>query len=399
MLKISVVAQRVPYPPNKGEKLRTFHQIERLVHLGYAVDVLTLAESEADESYAKALEDELNISVTTFKLPSKLKRYLWSLSKGLPLSVGAFYSESLYRTIVLKMTGEADVLLFSASSLGYYALKGVNTSSCKAHLLMDFMDVDSDKWAQYASSSPFPMSWVYTRESEKVRELEAQINHLFLQTFLIAQEEVALFHRKVSNKKVVKVLGNGMDFSRFYPGAQNEASLPPNFLFTGVMDYKPNVDAVCWFVKHCWSSIKSQLPQATFTIAGMNPNEQVKALSNVEGVQVTGFVEDILPFFHRASAFVAPFRIARGVQNKVLQAAACNVVVVTTPMGAEGIAFASPQTMLMASEADQFSQQCVSAVVDPVNARAIADNAFRCIRQQYSWEQQLMPLQELLESL
>ncbi|BFT29631.1 TIGR03087 family PEP-CTERM/XrtA system glycosyltransferase [Alteromonas sp. D210916BOD_24] len=399
MLNISVVAQRVPYPPNKGEKLRTFHQIERLVQLGYSVDVLTLVESPADESHAKALEAALNITVSTFTLPAKPMRYLWAFRKGLPLSVGAFYSESLFHAIIKKMTHEADVLLFSASSLGYYALRGLKKVQCNAHLLMDFMDVDSDKWAQYATSSVFPMSWIYTRESEKVQALEAQINHTFLQTFLIAQEEVALFHRKVSAEKPVKVLGNGMDFSHFYPAVDNHVNQPPNFLFTGVMDYKPNIDAVCWFVEHCWTPIKSKLPNATFTIAGMNPTDQVKALGDVDGVEVTGFVEDILPYFHRACAFVAPFRIARGVQNKVLQATACNLVVVTTPMGAEGIAFASPETMLMASDAKTFAEQCVKAVVDEANARVIAENAFHCIRQQYSWEQQLMPLQTLLESL
>lgn len=399
MLNICVVAQRVPYPPNKGEKLRTFHQIERLVQLGHQVEVLALKETQQDEKDADALSTKLNISVSTFPLPAKLSRYLTALLKGLPLSVGAFYSQALHKAINERMTSAVDVMLFSASSLGYYVLNSSNSTNATPHLMMDFMDVDSSKWQQYAQAASVPMKWVYRRESKKIRQLESQINREFLQTFLIAEEEVTLFHRTVSDSKPVKVLGNGLDFDTFYPRKKNGSVSKNNFLFTGVMDYKPNVDAVCWFVSLCWPQIKARIPDATFTIAGMNPSSQVQALTKHDGIEVTGFVDDILPYFHSAAAFVAPFRIARGVQNKVLQAAACKLPIISTSMGAEGIRFANSNTLFIADQVDGFVDRCIDAVTKPELAEQHAQRAYDAILSEYSWQQQLKPLEDLLASL
>lgn len=398
MLKMSVVAQRVPYPPNKGEKLRTYHQIARLVQLGYDVTVHALQHDEQDISDAEALSKELGIAVHTYPLKAKWRRYLWSLARGQALSVGAFYSKGLQKKVNDLLKRHEDVMLFSASSLSYYVFAGAGREG-SPHLLMDFMDVDSDKWAQYASMASFPMSWIYRRESEKIKSLESKTNQQFTQTFLIADEEVALFHNNVCHHKEVKVLGNGLDFKRFYPAKTEEPNSNPNFLFTGVMDYKPNIDAVCWFVEHCWPGIKAHTPQATFIIAGMNPSEKIKALAKDKSIQVTGFVDDILPYFHKATAFVAPFRMARGVQNKVLQASACALPIITTSMGAEGIPFASEQTMYVANTDEDFIASCVDVVNNPVRANQKAQQGFTAIREAYSWEQQLKPLEDTLASL
>ncbi|CAM4374635.1 TIGR03087 family PEP-CTERM/XrtA system glycosyltransferase [Alteromonas australica] len=398
MLKMSVVAQRVPYPPNKGEKLRTYHQIARLVQLGYGVTVHALQDNEQDIANAKALSKTLGIDVHTYPLKAKWRRYLWSLARGQALSVGAFYSKGLQAKVNDLLKGQEDVVLFSASSLSYYVFSGADREG-SPHLLMDFMDVDSDKWAQYASMASFPMSWVYRRESAKIKALEIKTNQQFVQTFLIANEEVTLFHNKVCHHKDVKVLGNGLDFKRFYPANTEERNSAENFLFTGVMDYKPNIDAVCWFVEHCWPAIKTHMPQATFTIAGMNPSEKIKALAKDKSIQVTGFVDDILPYFHKATAFVAPFRIARGVQNKVLQASACALPIITTSMGAEGISFASEQTMYLANTDEEFIASCIDVVNNPAGANQKAQQGYTAIREAYSWEQQLKPLEDTLASL
>jgi sugar transferase (PEP-CTERM/EpsH1 system associated) len=399
MSKVCVVSQRVPFPPNKGEKLRTYHQIERLVHLGHDVEVLTLQDTEADTRYAQELATKLAIKVQLFPLGSKVARYAWALTHRQPISVGAFYSASLQEEIDRRLFSGNDALLLTASSLSYYILESENFSSSKCHLLMDFMDVDSDKWAQYAGSSSYPMKWVYQRESKGIRKLEAASNRLFDQCFLIAKEETELFEKEVDNSKPIMVLGNGLDFDAFYPAPNSQKRTGANFLFTGVMDYKPNIDAVMWFIKCCWPSIRSKLSTATFTIGGMNPVDEIKALHGVEGVEVTGFVEDILPYFHNATVFVAPFRIARGVQNKVLQAAACRLPIVTTPMGAEGIAFASDECMWIENDENNFVKACLEAIENEGLAKNKANKSFDDIRSEYSWQQQLYPLEQVLNQL
>ena len=395
---ITVVSQRVPYPPNKGEKLRTYHQIEFLTQLGYSVEVLCLGEDERDSADARDLGKKLDISVTVFLLPHKVKRYGWALLYRQAISVGAFYSGALQEEINARLKSGCDALLLSASSLGYYVFNAPNYNRRTCALFMDMMDVDSDKWRQYAESSSFPMSAVYRRESKQIKRLEARANKEFDDTFLIAREETRLFDKTVSAFKPVKVLGNGLDFSAFFPAS--EPAKDTNFLFTGVMDYKPNVDAVMWFVEHCWPAIKQRLPRATFTVGGMNPTKEIQQLSERDtAIKVTGFVDDMLPYFHKATAFVAPFRLARGVQNKVLQAAACKLPVITTSMGAEGISYASESTMYIANEESSFIDACVDCVEKADTTQQLANNAYKALYSTYSWNQQLQPLKQALEKI
>ena len=393
-MKICVLAQRIPYPPNKGEKLRTFHQVEYMRQWGHEVKVISFRHSPQDDGYARQLAAELGVEVELFDLGSVALRYGRALLTHAPVSAGAFYSREAAR-VIAQQAANADLVYLAASSLVPYVKPLVK----QVPLMIDFMDVDSDKWRQYANTASWPMRWVYEREMRLVRKLERWACENARACFLIAAEEAALFTRDVSNARPVQVLGNGMAFDMFYPPEDAPSMAEPLFLFTGVMDYKPNVDAVVWFVEQCWSGIKKVLPHARFVIAGMNPSRQVMALADEDGVEVTGFVENILPYYHQASVFVAPFRLARGVQNKVLQAAACAVPIVTTAMGAEGIAFASSATMVVADSAPAFSRACIAAIQDASSSRQRAASALAAIRQDYGWSQQLLPLKSALERL
>ena len=405
-MKICVITQRVPYPPNKGEKLRSYHQIEYLVRQGHDVTVYSLVETPQDKNNAQELSADLGVMVATYALPALWRRYLWALTRGQAMSVGAFYSKALFSGLQSQLTAPADsgnappdLIYLSASSLVYYIQTLQDRGIQLPPVMLDFMDVDSDKWRQYAESASVPMRWVYLRESRKIKALELYANQHFAATFLIALDEVDVFRRTVSDRAPVTVLGNGMAFDAFYPAEQPAPSEPPVFIFTGVMDYKPNVDAVCWFVEHCWPALLQHNPNCEFWIVGMHPVKQVQELSCTRGVQVTGFVDDILPYFHKATAFIAPFRIARGVQNKVLQAAATGLPVISTPMGAEGIDFANEETMWLARDAEAFSAACIAAVVNQAEARQRAQLALVKLQDSYSWEQKLKPLGEAIKAL
>lgn len=396
MSKVCVLSQRVPFPPNKGEKLRTYHQIEFLKRWGYEVEVFSLIETAEDKKNAGALAKHLGISVNSYQLDSKFTRYASAFLKGLPISVGAFYSKKLQYVIDEKLKKGSDALLLTASSLSYYIFNSPYHKSTHCRLFMDFMDVDSDKWAQYAGSSSLLMRYVYKRESKGIKKLEAKTNQRFDECFLIAKEETQLFSTSVDSSKEITVLGNGLDFDAFYPAkvqpCAKKISAAPHFLFTGVMDYKPNVDAVLWFVEKCWPFIREKAPNAKFTVGGMNPTEEIKVLAGSDGIDVTGFVDDILPYFHKAHAFVAPFRLARGVQNKVLQAAACKLPIITTTMGAEGISFANADSMWVEDDVDSFVKACVQSIENFELSQRKALRSYQAIVSEYSWEQQLSPL-------
>ena len=397
--RILVISQRVPYPPNKGEKIRTFHQIQSLIRKGYEVDVSCSLEGAQDQQHLKELGKKINGNTQGF-LYGEPK--WWRLLKGLvsakSLSEVNFFNRRLQESLVQQVAEyRYCAVLFTASSLYPYALalqkSGATHCSTPPAILIDFMDVDSDKWQQYATQSQWPMRVLYKREAHLVRQLEKKCIDIADKVFLIAKAEIAMLNKTVTTSSKVVELGNGLDADFFMPntGVDKQKIVKNNVLFTGVMDYKPNIDAVIWFAKEIWPTVLSRFPDATFTIAGMNPIETVKKLAEHPSIEVTGFVDDIMPYFHRASAFVAPFQIARGVQNKVLQAMSCGLPVVTTPMGAEGILCKNEENVLIARHADEFAAALINSLSSSALAELLSLNARKTILEHYSWESKMAP--------
>ena len=402
MARILVITQRIPYPPNKGEKLRSFHQIEYLCKLGHSVTVISPREKLSDDKDAEALRNRLNIEVITDTMPSKFIRYLTGIIKGTSLSEANFYSRKI-QTIIDKHSASSDVILCSASSLGKYvfACKHSNDADKQPLLLMDFMDVDSDKWSQYAQRSSWPMSLLYAREHCLIKRLEQKCIAHFDHAFIIADAEHALFQSSVAKCDNLHILGNGIDQTEFAPVTHRESANADadelRFLFTGVMDYKPNVDAVLWFVKHCWADIKQTTPKAKLIVAGMDPVAKISALSADPSIEITGFVEDIMPFFNQAHIFIAPFQISRGVQNKVLQAMSCGIPVVSTALGAEGIKAIHGSNMIIANTIDDFKNACIDLASNPSQRKTLGVNANTTINEYYSWEGVLSRLKQIID--
>jgi sugar transferase (PEP-CTERM/EpsH1 system associated) len=400
-MKILFISHRVPFPPNKGEKIRTFHQLKHLKELGHHIHLFSPYEDKTELAHFNQLRETWCTSVEATPLKPKVIRLLTGLVKGQPMSVANFYDKTLQQKFDQFLSGNTvDAIICSASSVAEYIFKSTALPALdkKPLLIMDFMDVDSDKWGQYQQSSSFPMSMVYAREQRLLAEYEKKIVKKFDASYLIAQAEVTLFNQSVMQSDKVHVMGNGLDTSVFYPSKVKQPNPAPVFLFTGVMDYKPNEDAVIWFVNTCWPSIITQHPNARFVIAGMNPSADINQLANDKSIEVTGFVDDILPYYHQADIFVAPFRLARGVQNKVLQAFACALPVISTPMGAEGILCQADQDILIASIPEEFIAQANQLIAQTELAKSIGQSALHIIKQHYSWQGQLQPLVNLLDS-
>lgn len=402
MQEILVLSHRVPYPPNKGEKIRTFNQIKHLVGSGYQVTVLAPKETTEDVANAAALEKCLGVRCELFDSLPKLIRYGLGFFAGTSMSEANFHSSALAkRFALLCQTRPIKAVLCSSSAMAPYVLakQALLKQMPDLRLVMDFMDLDSDKWAQYAAKSRGLMKWVYRRESATIQQLECQIYQHFDRAYFISSNEVALFYANnpmLVPNKTIGVVGNGLDTDAFYPAPSPSTSAQPVFLFTGVMDYKPNIDAVLWFVNECWAALREHYPAAEFIIAGMNPTREITDLTAQPGIVVTGFVDDILPYFHRADVFIAPFRLARGVQNKILQAFACGVAVVTTPMGAEGIACSDRQHLLLGNTPLEINQAVTELLNNQQLKTTIEQEALSLIQQSYSWAGQLAPLTAFL---
>lgn len=383
--RILFICQRPPYPPNKGEKLRTYHQIKHLHALGCAISVACPIESEQDEADLLALKNVLAETVIFEPIQFPVVRKLLAFVQNTSISERFFYIKRLHQKIdALTQETSFDAVVLTASSLLSYA------QNITAPKYMDFMDLDSDKWRQYADSSKWPLNWLYERESRQIQKLEVNATHSMEACYLIADKEIDLFRKTVdpSAQNLIKIR-NGIDPSEFYPPENQrrvEIGEDPKFVFVGVMDYKPNEDAVMWFCQNVWADIRKAYPSARFNIVGMSPTKEVLALGQLGGVNVTGKVDSVLPYFHQADIFVAPFRLARGVQNKVLQSFATGLPVLTTPMGLEGIDGGVDGCSMTAQTPQAFLDASINLIEDNEKRSNMSLMGLALINEHYSWQ-------------
>jgi len=317
-----------------------------------------------------------------------------------PLSVSNFYSLKLQGMIDRLIATESfQNIVCTSSSMAEYIFKSSSLprSKNRPKLLMDFMDLDSDKWRQYSDSSSFPMKWIYNRESELLSKYEQRIFRHFDTCFFTSQAEVDLFCQNVKCAKKPLAIGNGIDNETFTPAKIPPQNDDPVFIFTGVMDYKPNIDSVLWFTDNVWPKIIKKYPESRLTIAGMNPVQSILNLTRVKGIEVTGFVDDILPYYHEADFFIAPLRIARGVQNKVLQAFSCGLPVISTSMGAEGIDYTDGENILIADTPDAFFESIEKLIENKHLYQSVKKNALELVKNRYSWDVKLAALKNISE--
>lgn len=288
-----------------------------------------------------------------------------------------------------------DVVFVYSSAMAQYV---IDRDLGGARLVMDFVDVDSDKWRQYAHEAKGPMRWVYRREASKLLAFDRQAAAKSDAGIFVSDAEAALW-RTLAPEAAGKTHGiaNGIDCRYFSPRHVWSSPLSgpgPHFVFTGTMDYWPNVGAVKWFAANVFPELRAARPNATFTIVGSKPTPDVTALQSHDGITVTGRVADVRPYLAHAHVAVAPMRIARGIQNKVLEAMAMAKPVVTTDQGLEGIDAEPERHLLLANTEADFFRACLRAA-EP-DAAAIGLSARRLMEDAYTWEGRLHRLNLLL---
>ncbi|PTB93715.1 sugar transferase [Marinobacter sp. B9-2] len=401
-MKIVVLSHRIPFPANKGEKIRTFHQIQYLADCGHEITVLAPYEHAEEISYGKALEERLRIKAIMFPLRPKWLRLARGLVTNDALTLSYFYSAGLQKTFDrLVSSGDYDAVLCTGSAMAPYVFRNPELTGrdkpAPLRLIMDFMDLDSDKWRQYQASSGLPMKLVYGREARLINRVELRSYQRFDECFFISANEVDLFSMQLPENRKLSVLANGINTSSFFPVREEDAARKPTFLFTGVMNYKPNEDAVLWFADVLWERIRAEWPDAEFIIAGMDPSSRIKQLGKLPGITVTGLVEDIVPFYQKADIFVASFRIARGVQNKILQALACGLPVITTRLGLEGINATPGEDILVADTEQEFFEAIKKILETETLYNSLSLNGVELIQREYSWDSVLQGLAKAIE--
>jgi sugar transferase (PEP-CTERM/EpsH1 system associated) len=383
--EVLYLAHRIPYPPDKGDKIRSWRFAQHLAR-SFDVHIAAFVDEPADFAHKARLEAAF-ASVSLVALDPRAARFrsLGSLASGEPLTFG-YYDDAAMREIVrtLQKRPLAAEVAFSSSMAQYLSRPGLRPR------IADLCDADSDKWRDYAATANPLMRWVYAREHRRLAAAETRIINGADAAIAISTAEAALLAGRPGVARPVLVAGNGVDADYFSPGRDYAAPRDAaDVVFVGAMDYKPNADAAAWFAAEVWPAVRAASPRATFAVIGPRPAPALARLSGVDGVAVTGRVDDVRPYLRSAKAVVAPLRIARGVQNKVLEAMAMAKPVVATQAANTGIEAAGGREILIADAASQFAD-CVKALLaDQERGRMIGLAARERILAEFAWERGL----------
>lgn len=401
-LKILYLAHRIPYPPNKGDKIRSFNEIKHLSK-SHEIDLIGLVDNVRDLSFQKNLKKYCR---KIFLLPycslvAKIHGLVY-LASGKSISAGYFYKKKM-QNIINKWCSNTDydvVVCFSSSMAEYIFrskilnLNKIQNNSHRPRLIMDFCDLDSDKWLQYSKKSKFPLSLIYRIENKRLFEYEKKINQNFDHSIFVSKHEANLFSDLYQKAQNITVITNGVDQEYFssinsknskYQNKLTNLLSGPKLMFAGAMDYYANIDGVRWFCEKIFPIIKTDFSEVDFFIVGSNPTAEVKNLSKKNGVIVTGFVKDIRPYYNEADICVIPLRVARGIQNKVLESMAMGKAVVTTSQANQGINAIHKKHLMIADNADDFANVVLALLEDPAFQVQLGVKARQFVKENYNW--------------
>jgi sugar transferase (PEP-CTERM/EpsH1 system associated) len=391
-----LLIHRIPYPPNKGDKIRSWHLLKHVAQ-HYRVFLGTFVDDADDWQHVPRVEALCGASHFARLNPALARvRSLGALLANRSLSLDYYRDRGLRAWVDTVMReNKIDRILVFSSAMAQYA-----EAYPQARRVVDFCDVDSDKWRQYAEKKPWPMSWLYRHEARQLLRYERKVARECDASLFVSQPEADLFRQLAPESDArIGFFNNGVDTDYFSPAraAGNPyAAGQQAVVFTGAMDYWPNIDAVQWFAAEVFPGLLAAHPDARFYIVGARPAPAVQALAQSRGVVVTGTVPDVRPYIAHAAVAVAPLRVARGIQNKVLEAMAMAKPVVVSPQALEGIDATPGTELLLAHGADDFIA-IVSGLLATPDA-ALGPAARARVERQYSWPSNLARIEARLEA-
>lgn len=401
--RVLYITHRVPFPPDRGDRIRTWNILRKLAQHA-DVDLACLSDDDVSEESMTALQgvtDRLLIANHTGI--GRWVRGLGSLLRGRSITEGMFRNSALHHAVCRwAQESEYDAVLASSSGVAPAAAAAVAAATSRRKpgeksnrpaFWVDLIDVDSRKWADYSQQSPFPMSYVYSAEHRRLRKLESALAAQADRLTVVSEAECEVF-RDFCNVGRIDAICNGVDTEFFSPSL--DTVQPNSCVFVGVLNYKPNTDAVIWFADNVWPQLLNRFPDAEFRIVGKSPPAEVTALNDRPGIHVIGPVDDVRPWLRRSAAVVVPLRIARGVQNKVLEAMACARPVVCSPAPLNGLSVESGIHLIKADSPDQWVDSVGQLFTDRTAASEIGTAAGEWVRLHHQWDACLEPLLEML---
>ena len=390
-MNILFVCHRMPFPPNRGGKIRPFHMIR---HLSEKHDVLvaSLAESEQELREGAGLKAYCKDLIVEVIPPAiRWARTIAALGSSTPSSAAYFWSPRLHRRIRQAVRGvRLDLIFVHCAFVGRYVLDYEARQR-----IIDFGDLDSGKWFDYSRHRAFPLSLGFGLEARKLRSYERFLAARFDHCTVTTQGELDEY-RTIGVPTTGSVIPNGVD-TTYFRQTVHEAGDSSVIAFLGRMNYYPNVDGVLYFAQEVFPLIRQKMPKAVFRIIGSNPTREVDSLANHSGIEVTGSVPDVRPYLKDVALTIAPLRIARGTQNKILESMAMRIPVVATPQAAKGVQAEHGRHLLVASNAHDFADRVVVLLDSPKLRGELAQAAYDQLKRGHMWSESCTLLDRLVE--
>ncbi|MEF8698930.1 MAG: TIGR03087 family PEP-CTERM/XrtA system glycosyltransferase [Candidatus Accumulibacter sp. UW26] len=389
-MKILYLCHRFPFPPKRGGKIRPFNMIRHLSASGHRVTVCSLARSpqEADEAQGIAPYC-VNFAIEQVSDPLQTLRMVARLPLPTPSSMGYFYSPALKQRVDHLLASEPwDLIFVHCSSVAQYVEQVRDVPK-----ILDFGDMDSQKWLEYANYKPFPLSLGYRLEGNKVLAAEKRLAGLFdlcTATTRAEWETLEGYRTGVASDW----FPNGVDSDFFCPST--EPYDPDTLSFIGRMDYYPNQECMARFCQQIWPQLRSRRPQIKLSIIGADPSPAMRKLGELPGVTVTGSVPDVRPFVRQSALMVAPLNIARGTQNKILEAMAMGVPVVTSRIAAGGVDAEPVTHFLVADRAEEYSAAILGILDNPAERQRLALAGRQRMLSNHAWPHSMARLDRII---
>lgn len=389
-MNILFVCHRFPYPPKRGGKIRPFNIIRHLHAHGHRVTVASLARTQDEAREGAGIEAYCHAHyVETVGRVVPWARMIARLPTPGPSSMGYFRSARLARRIrQLLAEHEFDLIFVHCSSVAQYVsdVNGVPK-------ILDFGDMDSQKWLAYSGFKPFPLSLGYWLEGSKMARAERRLAARFDTCTATTRAELATLNTLCDPAKTAW-FPNGVD--RTYFEALDADYDKDTVCFVGRMDYYPNQQAMFFFCSEVWPRIVARRPGTRLQIVGADPSRAVRDLGGIDGVTVTGSVPDVRPYLRRSALTVAPLAIARGTQNKILESLALGVPVVCSPIAADGVDVEVGQDLLVADSPDAYAEAVVQVLDDPALRARLSASGVRRMQTHHDWQRSMARVDEII---
>lgn len=395
--EILFLAHRIPFPPDRGDKIRSYHMLHALREIG-PVHVGCFADDARDMGFAADMATLTASQCVLMRQRSRAVAGVNGLLKRQPMLVAMYESVAMHRWAreMLATRPIRAIVAYSAQMAHFVPCdlpEGVR-------FIMDFVDFDSAKYAAYGAGQGGVMGWVNRREGRVLLEFERETARRADVSLFVSRAEANMFRKAAQLPCAdIRALDNGVDLDFFNPAADFgtiEKPGAPLIVFTGQMDYRPNIEAVASFAREAFPAVRAAHKSATFAIVGRNPAPEVLALADLSGVVVTGAVPDVRGWLAAADVVVAPLRIARGIQNKVLEAMAMRRPVVASMQAAEGIEAQGGTHLIIVNTPAEEAGAVLRLLTGPGHAEVLGEAARRQVEQRYDWAATLRPLRDIV---